>query len=370
MDKQLLIRANKLIHNRRPDMNETQACEATPVEDMLELSFASKQCRNDKAGICTMCDYGRSGNQWSEEDYIDSLKTILNNDLHLFKSIHISTNGSMMDEYQISTSLFQRIINELSLCSIPEIGIETHFRTVTNSKLHFLQQRLLGKKVYIEMGLETLHPQCLSTIIMKLMIPEDLSRTVDMVQRFGFTAVLNVIFGMPFMNAKEQMEDTEKTLHWVFQRQCRAVVFPINIKPYTLLSHIYRTGFYQPVSHWLLILLLDYLPITYLSNITVAYYGNRNEDYQNVKGRTVFPICCKICKPLLIEFYQLFNTESNADGRKLLLQNLLEKISCDCLTKEVEKLESCSDDTTFIQRYLVYEDLLRSKLSRGELLSE
>jgi len=85
MDKQLLIRANKMIHNRRPNMNEAQACVATPVEDMLELSFFSRQCRNDKAGICIMCDYGRSGNQWNEKDYIHSLKTILNNDLRPFK---------------------------------------------------------------------------------------------------------------------------------------------------------------------------------------------------------------------------------------------------------------------------------------------
>lgn len=366
MNREIFLQTNQLIRNKRPDLNEVKACTATPVGDMLEIVFTSKRCRNDKAGTCIMCDYGYSIKKWSDDEYIESFRDILNWDLQKYKSIHLCANGSMMDEYQISTDLFSRIINELKNCSVSEIGIETHFNTVTEDKLSLIQQTLPNKNIYIEMGLESINPQCLSALIMKSIDLSKLDKTINLIKKFGFAVVLNVLLGMPFMSPAEQLKDAEQTMLWVLERDCRAVIFPINIKPFTLLYYMYSSGFYQPVSHWLLIVLLNSLPANFLDKITVAYYGNRDESYVNIDQHTVFPVCCPICEQSLFKFYHSFNHVYDWNYRKKLINRLIEQVSCDCLFKQIEDIKKQNDET-FSKRLELFAIHLEKVAITGEL---
>lgn len=366
MNREIILQTNQSIRNKRPDLNEVKACTATPVGDMLEIVFTSKCCRNDKAGTCVMCDYGYSIKKWSDDDYIESFRNILNGDLQKYKSIHLCANGSIMDEYQISTDLFSRIINELKNCSVPEIGIETHFNTVTEDKLSLIQQALPDKSIYIEMGLETVNPHCLSTLIMKSIDLDKLDITINLIKKYGFAVVLNVLLGMPFMSPAEQLKDANETMLWVLERDCRAVIFPINIKPFTLLYYMYSSEFYQPVSHWLLIVLLKNLPAKLLDKITVAYYGNRDESYANIDRHTVFPVCCPLCEQPLFEFYYSFNHIYDWNSRKKLINKLIEQVSCDCLYKQIEDLKKPTFDT-FQKRIESFTIHLERATIKGEL---
>ncbi|MCQ2485800.1 MAG: hypothetical protein MJ168_10780 [Clostridia bacterium] len=366
MNREIILQSNRLIRNKRPDLNEAKACTATPVGDMLEIVFTSKCCRNDKAGTCVMCDYGYSIKNWSDDEYIESFRDILSWDLQKFKSIHLCANGSIMDEYQISTNLFSKIINELKNCSVSEIGIETHFNTVTEDKLSLIQQVLPNKNIYIEMGLETVNSQCLSSLIMKSIDLDKLDNTITLIKKFGFAVVLNILLGMPFMSPAEQLKDAEKTMLWVLEKNCRAVIFPINIKPFTLLYYMYSLEFYQPVSHWLLIILLKSLPANYLNKITVAYYGNRDESYANIDQHTVFPVCCPICEQSLFEFYHSFNHVYDWNSREKLINKLIQQVSCDCLSKQINELKK-QDHTTFLKRIESFTDYLEKAVIKGEL---
>ncbi len=366
MNREIILQANRLIRNKRPDLNEAKACTATPVGDMLEIVFTSKCCRNDMVGTCIMCDYGHSIKQWSDDEYIKSFRDILNGDLQKYKSIHLCANGSIMDEYQISINLFSRIINELKTCSVSEIGIETHFNTVSEDKLSLIQKALPDKNIYIEMGLETVNQQCLSTLIMKSIDLDKLDITINLIKKYGFDVVLNVLLGMPFMSSAEQLKDAKETMLWVLERDCRAVIFPINIKPFTLLYHMYSSKFYQPVSHWLLIILLQSLPAKFLDKITVAYYGNRDESYKNIDQHTVFPVCCPICEQSLFEFYHSFNHMYDWNSREKLIDKLTQQVSCDCLSKQLEDLKKQKHET-FLKRIESFTIYLEKATIKGEL---
>lgn len=366
MNREIILQANRLIRNKRPNLNEAKACTATPVGDMLEIVFTSKCCRNDKAGTCVMCDYGHSTKEWSDDEYIESFRNILTGDLQKYKSIHLCANGSIMDEYQISKNLFSRIINELKNCSVSEIGIETHFNTVSEDKLSLIQQALPNKNIYIEMGLETVNQQCLSTLIMKSIDLDKLDITINLIKKHGFAVVLNVLLGMPFMSPAEQLKDAEKTMLWVLERDCRAVIFPINIKPFTLLYYMYSSEFYQPVSHWLLIILLKSLPANSLDKITVAYYGNRDESYANIDKHTVFPVCCPICEQSLFEFYHSFNHMYDWNSREKLINKLIEQVGCDCLFKQFEDIKKQNDEP-FSKRLELFAIHLEKAAIKGEL---
>ena len=216
------------------------------------------------------------------------------------------------------------------------------------------------------MGLETVNQQCLSTLIMKSIDLDKLDITINLIKKYGFAVVLNVLLGMPFMSPAEQLKDAEETTLWVLERDCRVVIFPINIKPFTLLYYMYSSEFYQPISHWLLIVLLKSLPAKFLDKITVAYYGNRDESYTNIDQHTVFPVCCPRCEQFLFEFYHLFNHTYDKNSREKLVNKLIQQASCDCLFKQIEDLKKQNYET-FSKRIELFTIYLEKAAIKGEL---
>lgn len=365
MDSNLLLHANRLIRKKRPELNEEQPCLEEHVGTMLELSFIGNRCRNDAAGTCIMCDYGHTCKQWSEEDYIYTLKQIMSGDLRKFKSVLFCVNGSMLDEHQVPISLLRAALSEINECMISEVGLETHFQDVTQDKLEMIRKLLPAKEIYIEMGLESLHLPTQELLVLKRVDPEEIDRTITMIQGHGFSVVLNIMLGMPFLEASEQLEHARAAVMWAINRNCRVVAFPMNIKPFTLLSHMHRTGHYQPISHWLMIYLLNSLPVEALSKVTVAYYGNRDENYENVARKVVLPQSCPACHADIMAFYLAFHSELDSHNRKELIHQLIEKATCGCWAQLLFELEK-PVISSFKHKYTAYETFLSSCLASGE----
>lgn len=63
----------------------------------------------------------------------------------------------------------------------------------------------------------------------------DFEKTIALIQNMEMDVECNVMVGLPFLSEKEQYEDALSTIQWVFEHQCTPVLFPVNIKPYTLL---------------------------------------------------------------------------------------------------------------------------------------
>ena len=101
-------------------------------------------------------------------------------------------------------------------------------------------------------------------------------------------------------------------------------LFPINIKPYTLLYKLYEQGKYFPVSHRDFIKVLNRIPKEYINKIYLCWYGNREITYD--KNKTIFPKCNKSEYPILMEFYKEFNLNKNIESRIELLKNIERKL--------------------------------------------
>lgn len=357
MEKAILIRANREIKKSRPTLPANQVCQTFHTMDLLEIGFLSKQCRNDAAGICIMCDYGCAGDTYDNDTYINEMRKILSEHNGDFKCLLLCTNGSFMDEYQISSSLFNLILTEVSNYNIPEVEIETHYTSVDRKKLEAIKQLLGDNKVSIELGLETSSPIYQEYIIMKHIDLGKFDEILVMIKQFGFDIELNIMLGLPFLSEKEQLEDAQKTIRWAFERNCKPVIFPMNIKPFTLLSHMYETGHYTPISHWLAIFLLDSVPVDRLDRVTMAWYGNREEIYGRTDKRTIFPMSCSLCHNLLMDFYGIFNEAKCAAVRKKTIKDLISRKTCECLEKQVNRLESPTS-ISFEDRYARYTNAL------------
>jgi len=357
MKKTVLIRANKEIKKSRPNLPSEQICQVFHTMQLLEITFLSKQCRYDSAGTCMMCDYGCFGDTCRTEIYVDEMKNILSAYNGQFECLLLSTNGSFMDEYQIPSELYCSLLIEVGKFDIPEIDIETHYSSVTREKLQCLKDILGSKKIAIEMGLETSNPRYQDCVIMKNIDLLKFEKTILMIKEFNFNVELNVMLGMPFLSDKEQLDDALNTVQWVYDRQCKPIIFLMNIKPFTLLSHMYDNGYYSPISHWLAIILIDSIDVKKIDNLTVAWYGNREEPYQGSKKRAVFPTSCPKCYDLIMAFYIAFNSCPNANERKLLIHGLKNSIHCNCYKSQLGKLKNI-DTLAFEEKYEAYSNSL------------
>lgn len=319
---------NKKIRNTRPTYSESDICDVFRGGDLLEISFLSKQCVNDLSGSCIMCDYGCARQTAPNDKYLENMRYILNENSSGANYLLLGSNGSILNDYQISDSLLADILRCAQACEIPNIIIETHYQDVSEKKLQLISE-LMDKPIIIEMGLETLNSRYHETMFMKGIDLDKYEETIERIKRYGYEIELNLMFGIPFLSEFEQFEDTLQSVRWVVNHNCKPIIFPINIKPHTLLRYAYESGFYKPVSLWMLVHLLDTLEPKELCSTIIVWYGNRDESYPG-DIPTVFPATCDNCCQTLQEFFRAFADTCDYTERKSLISKLINKTSCDC----------------------------------------
>lgn len=352
----VIKKINRIVRDSRPNLPADQVCEIFKSGDLLEIGFLSKQCSRDLGGSCLMCDYGRTNNVRSVEQYIDEMHKILNENGKDVKYLLLCTNGSFFDEKQISMALFCAILQCAQDCDVPDIIIETHCNDVTDNKLKALT-KILSKNVIIEMGFETSNQYYHDKLIMKGIDIKKCANTIELIHSYGIKTELNIMLGLPFLTFNEQIIDAKQAIEWAVTHNCDPVVFPINVKPHTLLWIAYENGFYTPISIWLLIKLLDALDGESLSRVIIAWYGNRDESYQN-DVPTLLPQMCELCKPQIMSFCQSFLKTNDFNIRKKLLSQLIDNCPCNCLPNI---LEDASLDGNFDVNYQKFYDFLLYK---------
>lgn len=284
-----------------------------------------------------MRDNGYSRQTQPNDKYLEKMRLILKENNHDVNYLLLCSNGSILNDYQISEKLLGEILQCAQQCEIPKIIIETHYRDVTESKLKLIS-KIIKKPVIIEMGLETLNSRYHETMFMKGIDLDKYEETIKRIKSFGYEVEINLMFGIPFLSEYEQYEDTLNTIHWVVDHRCKPIVFPVNIKPHTLLRYAYDKGLYKPVSLWLLVHVLDRLEHEELCNILIAWYGNRDEPYPN-DIPTVFPSACDRCRHNLEVFFQSLMNAQKFVERKNLISELMSTTTCDCCRVAKKSIE-------------------------------
>lgn len=347
MQKEIIMRANKVIRRKRPFLISSEICNSFYNNGTLEIGFLSKQCRNDARGSCLMCDYGATNCSFSTKEYLDKMTEILNKKYSEQNNLLLCTNGSIFDPYQIPFCTLEEIIKIASQSTFNKITFESHYQDVSENILNLIKRFSLNKKIVIEMGLESINQRYQDEIILKNINIEKYENTIKLIQSYGFTVEVNIMVGLPFLSQYEQYNYASEAIDWALKRNCLVTVFPINIKPFTLLSVAYANGLYEPISHWLLLTVLNDINADYLNRLTVAWYGNRIEEYEGHKNKTVFPTSCNECRGSINKFYAEFNHEKVSAKRKELLNDLFLKCKCDCKNKIDVLHKSIKFDETY-----------------------
>ena len=353
MKTDVLKKNNLRAKSVRPKLSGEQVCDVFYDQTLVEICFLSGQCRNDRRGACIMCDYGAVSRTHGTEEYISYLDRIINTLTPEIKTLLLSTNGSFLDERQIPVDLLDAVIKRARTCAARTIEIEAHYMDVTARKLQWLRERLPGKNIMLEFGLETTNEGLQETIFQKGINLSRMEKTIRIAHDFGIAVECNIMVGLPFLSEREQFEDALASIKWVFAHQCTPVLFPVNIKPYTLLWDIYQAGYYEPVSQWMIPLILRELTEDQLGQVTVAWYGNREDIYTESDLRTVFPAVCDCCRNPIQEFYRYFLTAEQGAERDTLLEQLFSRASCACVEQLWHRIQR-KETGNFEQRLTTY----------------
>lgn len=333
---EILSKLNMDAHNGRPLTPENKRLTLwRPSENFIHCCIESSGCRfNKDSGSCIMCDYGIGRNLEPTE-----LKTALMDKLLPSLDSSVSTvlfgsYGSVLDTGEVSEECFDCVLDFIEGQKIPAVIFETHCCTISERILAKIRKKLdLSKtKVIIEMGYESCDPYVLKCCLNKMLDLEQLCRAVTLIHQYDMEVCLNVFLGAPFLDERAQLETAVESVKWAFEKGADSVVvFPCNIKPFTLLYQLYQNNLYQPVSQWMLIELLRRIPEEKLNCVTLSWYGDRRNFYENDEFPLIPPEDCEKCHDRIFEFYRAFMKEPLALQRKRLVDMFIkEDLDCGC----------------------------------------
>ena len=324
-----------------------------------QIYFPTSGCRY----ACTMCNYGFR-HPIREKEMMQELDTICN---YLEKEaqnsiVILEASGSFLDERELTEQLQEKIMKRVAETSIKEVQIETHYRTITTEKVDKIKEIFKSKKITFELGLESTNPEVLK-IYNKAIDLEQLLKIIWLCQKNGVGISLNVMLGAPLLTINEQIVDTISSVNWILRncpKDTSIVLFPLNIKDYTLIKHMYNQGRYSVVYDWELIEVLKSIPQQELHRIYISWYGNRCNEFHGEKA-IIKPYHCSKCKNELESFYRSFVESTDAIQKSKLIEDI-SSFNCQCKMeflslKESQKLESSYTERIEREKELLIKEL-------------
>lgn len=289
--------------------------------NILQICFYSTGCRYSRSGGCIICDYGESRREnLNPSDIRKITQNIFNNLQEKPSVLLLNSLGSVLDELEMPKENIIVLLDEIAKIDINIIVFETHYSTINENILQLIKQKLKNKEIGIELGFESSNKDYREKYLNKIIDNDKFIEKINLIKSYGFSVECNVIFGMPFLSVQEQIQDTLQSINWCFKNNIDEVnLFPINIKPYTLLYKLYKEGKYQPVYHKNFIEVLKRIPKLYLDKIHLAWYGNRQLYYDG--KQTILPICETDEYHKIMNFYKNFNSNRDKEYRSILLKN-------------------------------------------------
>lgn len=298
-----------------------------------QLYIPSKGCHN----ACVFCNYGFK-HPVRQEEILKKVEHICRYLPSNIETLILESSGSFLDDRELPEELQYQIMEIVAKTKVYRVQFETHYKTVTEKKLNKILQILKGHELAFEFGLESTNEKTLA-IYNKDINVKEFFKLVQHCQNLVIEASLNVLVGAPLLTIKEQVQDALDTVEDILQncpKSTDIVLFPINIKDYTLLKHMYNQGRYSIISHWEFVDVLTQIPRNALDRVYISWWGNRVNEFHG-KDAIIHPQACENCHHVLMNFYNSFVNASSLEDKQKAVKEI-SKVNCSCrMAYEKEK---------------------------------
>jgi radical SAM enzyme (TIGR01210 family) len=164
---------------------------------------------------------------------------------------------------------------------------------VTEERLSQMRRSLPGTDLAVEVGLESAYDPVLAYCVNKGSGVDTFSAAVRTVHDAGATMYANVSLGTAFLRRDTALRDAAGTVRWALDHGAdTTVLFPLHIKPFTLLDFLHKRGRYEPMTLWDLVEVLGSLGPSVAGRVEIAWYKSY---YDTSKKITTSPTGCSKC---------------------------------------------------------------------------
>ena len=322
---------------------------------VVQAQFKTLGCRMKKANSCWNCNYGACDKCLiTPSQYVKAFKRKLQNidgDVLVLESL-----GSITDPQEFDSRVFKKII-KLAIKSkrFSHVLIETHLTQIPEELVQYIYRVNKGRKqIGFEVGIEDMNPEN-RKLIKKIGVQNNkLAEVYSMLQKYGISLGINLIYGFPFMNEQQRIDAVVNSVKRISKNlpEAEVILFLMSVKEYTILEYMYKHGMYELANPWGLIettkkLILD--DDLQNSIITYSWFGEKEDPF--IAEETCYT--CPHCKQLIVDFFRNINGTFNHNERKELLEQLLkkaERLECGCYEDFKSKLKK-EDGKTPTTRY-------------------
>ena len=293
----------------------------------VQICVTTEGCLRGRSGSCTICNYG-CGTLPSAEELRGALRHVLDPLPEGTTSVLFGACGSVFDSDELSEDLLDVVLE--AAASLPEdvrLIFETAYTTVDDGILRRLERVLGGRRVDIELGLESVDAEVLGYSLNKSVDPEEFESCIRMIHAHGFECTVNIVVGAPFLTSGEQIHDAASSVAWADGAGADTIVlFPVNVKPGTALWELRSWGAYETVPLMRLVETLGDIGPGTLSKVVLSWAEDSPEF--GFDG-TLYPTTCDRCRDaygMLGEFM----SETDGGVRSAMVSNYLETHRCGC----------------------------------------
>jgi radical SAM enzyme (TIGR01210 family) len=268
------------LRHRRPPFGEganvTVGHEVVDGAPFIRLWFRTTGCTYDRQGLCTMCDYGE-GDRLPETIEDDFRAAVEAAGITAEATVLVSPSGSMFDPREVPDHVRTELLRVVAESPARTVLCETRPETVTRERMEEFASILADKAGVVELGLESADPWALRWLVNKKLDLATFGAAVRICHDAGLRVLANVSLGTAMLSPSAAIRDAERAVRWAIEAGTDAcVVFPLQVREWTLLAWLWRHGRYAPVSLWSLIEVLRTVGREFPGRVSTAWYRDYN----------------------------------------------------------------------------------------------
>jgi radical SAM enzyme (TIGR01210 family) len=251
----------------------------------------------------------------------------------------INTSGSFLDPEEIPRTIRKRMYEELSRFKKTVFVFETHATTINEEVIDECLSYFSPKNINIEIGLESSNEWIRKHCINKQLSDEELKNTFRMLNKKGIQAIANIVIGIPFLSVSENVNNAVETINWAFRNgAARCCVFPVNIKPYTLVQWMNNNGLYKQLSLWALVDTLSRIRKAFVPRVNINWYQKSPPLENPLYSESIIgPSTCDNCYQNVVDLLEKYFL-GDIDRNQIIDQ--LNLIRCTCREEYVREYET------------------------------
>lgn len=345
-----LTRANRGIRADRPMLPDNQQAfvrkyptwSGSPREAtvMYQFWFRTRGCTFDRAGQCSMCNYGIAP-EVDQDTVADAVRRRLAK-VPMGSFIYLSPSGSLLDDREVPAGLRERLLGYVADRRPGWFAFETRPELCDPAKLDWIRRLLPATHLICQIGVESWNPVVRNLCHLKPTPQSAYLTAVDQLQARGFEVIANVTLGGLGLSYREAYQDTLASVRGTraagFSTQ---MVFPLSAKSGTLLGWAHDQGCWEPPSLWMLVRLLVEALGDDAGDVDVSWFDPSID--RVVRTR---PDGCARCRPTLIAGFEAVRLEPRPES----LDRVLDWDGCDCPAESDRGLLPSADRGRFEER--------------------